>query len=138
MRKLVVGTLGISLFFLGACSNSSESLVQRDIEHVERVMAAEEDDYLLVVKEEDGEFEDFVEYVEEVASEENQQVTLYNTFQPDGDALVDRGNFEYTDELKGSVLYFIQDGNVVDEIKVGMITADNYKQQLAEFFTRTQ
>ena len=138
MRKLLAGTLGISLFLLGACSNSNESLVQRDIEHVEKVMTAEEDDYLLIVKEEDGEFEEFVEFVKEVANEESQQVTLYNTFQPDGEELVDRGNFEYTDELKGAVLYSIQDGNVTDEINVGMLTADNYEQQLVDFFTRTQ
>lgn len=110
------------LVLVAACSNDSgttskDGLIQVDLEKVTSLMEGEENGFLLIVNDAD---EYYVPAVEKVADDKKVLVHYYYTYQPDGEGTeeVNRPDFDYANKLKGSTLYYIQDGKVQNKLKV--------------------
>lgn len=117
-KKLLQISLVVLFCILVACSSVEESkLRQIDFEYLETLMNGENDGFVLIIKDLD---EDFIPYVEQVANDKGVRISLYHTHQPDGEGTeeINRPDFEYSSKLKGSRLYYIEDGEITNELQV--------------------
>lgn len=134
-KRVLSGLLISSALLLVGCSeNEAENtLTQVKNSDVDRMMTGKEDGILLVVKETDGEFESYVNKIRKISEEKKASVKIYNTFQPDGEKLVNRDNFNYTSELKGERLYSIKNGKVQDELNINVLTGTQLNDEVENF-----
>ncbi len=115
--------------FLTACGKDF-GMSQVDIKEVEKLMDGKKDGFLLVVTSNE---EEYIPTVKKVAEDEEVIIDLYNTYQPDGKKDVNKPNFKYASDLKGSRLYYIKNGEVQEKLKVGSYTGLQLSAEVTNF-----
>ncbi|MGM9988807.1 MAG: hypothetical protein ACI35O_16495 [Bacillaceae bacterium] len=143
MKKLYISLMLVSFLLLAACSSDtgtkvkSEGLNQVNLEKVQALMNGDDEGFLLVIKDPD---EYYLSSVKKVAIDKGVNVSLYHTHQPEGANTkeIDNPNFEYANKLKGSRLYYIEDGEITSQLRVNSYTDSKLVAEIQNFIEVNQ
>jgi len=113
MRRIVI--LLVMAILLAGCGEK-EYFKQIHLSDVKGYMEQDEDGFLLVVNEND---QDFQQYVKDVAESEEVAIGMYNVYESEEGAADKRPALPYDDFSRFNVLYYIEDNEVKGNLDVG-------------------
>ena len=134
MRKVFsLSLLILSISLLSACGNSEGStLNQISEDEVKEIYDGEKNGYFVAAKSVD---ESYFETLEEVLEENGEEAYIYNTYQPEGKdtELVDKQKFDLANRFDRNKLYYIEDGEMSEPIRLQSLTGIELAEQIQAY-----
>ena len=134
MRKVFsLSLLILSISLLSACGNSEGStLNQISEDEVKEIYDGKTNGFFVATQNAD---ESYFETLEEVLQENGEEAYFYNTYQPEGKdtELVDNQKFDLANRFDRNKLYYVEDGEMSDPIRLQSSTGLELAEQIQAY-----
>lgn len=130
MKKILyLSLLLLTTFFIAACGNNDPALNQISEDDVKEIYEGNTNGFFVATQNVD---ESYFETLEEVLKDNDETAYLYNTYQPEGkdSELVDKQKFDLANRFDRNKLYYIEDGEVFEPIRLKSLTGLELTKQI--------